>query len=90
MDSQPGADLRASALEMSFEGLRFTVEYRDQESAASLAAGRAKSTHTTSWPPAARLLATGSIGKPSRAELPIAGRSPAGSNAWMKASRFWW
>ena len=28
---EPGADLRASALEMSFEGLRFTVEYRDQK-----------------------------------------------------------
>ncbi len=26
-----GANLRASALEMSFEGLRFTVEYRDQK-----------------------------------------------------------
>jgi UDP-N-acetylmuramoyl-L-alanyl-D-glutamate--2,6-diaminopimelate ligase len=26
-----GADLRASGLEMSFEGLRFTVEYRDQK-----------------------------------------------------------
>jgi UDP-N-acetylmuramoyl-L-alanyl-D-glutamate--2,6-diaminopimelate ligase len=28
---EPGADLRASGLEMSFEGLRFTVEYRDQK-----------------------------------------------------------
>jgi UDP-N-acetylmuramoyl-L-alanyl-D-glutamate--2,6-diaminopimelate ligase len=27
----PGANLRASALEMSFEGLRFTVEYRDRK-----------------------------------------------------------
>jgi len=28
---EPGANLRASALEMSFEGLRFQVEYRDRK-----------------------------------------------------------
>ena len=48
---EPGADLRASGLEMDFSGLRFTVDY-ETSSFAWRPLWSARSTRITSWRPA--------------------------------------